>query len=289
RPFQPVDLSRVIDDVVEATRPRWHEDARRRGVTYDVRVEGVPGPAVIGDASELRESLLNIFQNALDAMPGGGRVTFTTESRAGWVPCAVTDSGAGMAEGTRRRVFEPFFTTKAEQGTGLGLSIAYGIVARHGGEIDVESEPGTGSVFTVRLPVVAPTAAGAPVEVLGPPARVLVVEDRTPVGAVLADLLVAMGHEVVVSPDGGAALARLESMPFDLVMIDLGFPGLPGWDVVAAARDRRPGVPVVLATGWAHQLDPRELRAAGIDHIVSKPRHAPALAPAATRRTTPPG
>jgi signal transduction histidine kinase/ActR/RegA family two-component response regulator len=286
RPFQPVDLSRVVDDVVEATRPRWQEDAGRRGVVYDVRVEGVPGPAVIGDASELRESLLNIFLNALDAMPGGGRVTFTTESRAGWVTCAVADAGSGMAEGIRRRVFEPFFTTKAEQGTGLGLSIAYGIVARHGGEIDVESEPGTGSVFTVRLPVVASTGTRVPVESAGSSARILVVEDRTQVGAVLADLLVAMGHEVVVSPDGGAALTRLESMPFDLVMIDLGLPGLPGGDVVAAARDRRPGVPVVLATGWAHQLDPRELRVAGIDHIVAKPFDGAVLAQVVKAATT---
>src|SRR5262249_1314873 len=194
----------------EAARRRWDGDARRRGVNYDVRVEGVPGPGVIGDARELRESLLNIFQNALDAMPTGGRVTFTTEARAGWVTCAVTDSGSGMAEGIRRRGFEPFFTTKAEQGTRLGLRLAYGTAARHGGEIGVESELGTGRAFTVRLPVVGQAAGGAPIESLGPPARILVVEDRTPVGAVLADLLVTMGHEVVVSPDGGAALARLE-------------------------------------------------------------------------------
>ncbi|PYM66021.1 MAG: hypothetical protein DMD79_03640 [Candidatus Rokuibacteriota bacterium] len=279
-PFRPVDLSQVVGEVVEAARPRWQAEARVRGVVYDVRVQGAPGPVVTCDPGELRESLQSIFLNALDAMPGGGLVTLTTGLRDGWATCAIADTGCGMAEAVRRRVFEPFFTTKAEQGTGLGLSIAYGIVTRHGGEIDVESRPGAGSVFTVRLPVSAP-ATGPPrtvAEGADRPARVLVVEDQTPVRSLLAELLVEMGHEVVVAADGREALACLEAGAFDLVMIDLGLPGLPGLDVVAAARRRRPGVPVVLATGWPHQLVPGEVREAGIDHVVGKPFDVESLA-----------
>jgi CheY-like chemotaxis protein len=236
---------------------------------------------VSGDPAELRESLLNIFLNALDAMPRGGRVTVATEVRGGWALCVVTDTGCGMTEAVRRRVFEPFFSTKVEQGTGLGLSIAYGIVTRHGGEIDVSSRPGAGSVFSVRLPLVSVPPAGA-VDDLGaaPPrsARILVVEDQVPVGAVLGDLLVGMGHEVVACTDGRAALARLETTSFDLVVLDLGLPGVSGWDVVARVRQRRPGVPVILVTGWGHQLDLRETRQAGIDQVVAKPFNVDDLA-----------
>jgi signal transduction histidine kinase/ActR/RegA family two-component response regulator len=274
RPFQSVDLSRVVDEVVEAARPRWQDEARIRGVDYDVRVEGGPLSPVSGDPVELRESLLNIFLNALDAMPRGGRVTVSTEVRGSWAICAVADTGCGMTEAVRRRVFEPFFTTKVEQGTGLGLSIAYGIVTRHGGEIDVTSRPGAGSAFTIRLPLASVAPAGELEDLAGTssrPARILVVEDQAPVGAVLGDLLTGMGHEVVACTDGRAALARLESSPFDLVVLDLGLPGVSGWDVVARVRQRRPGVPVILVTGWGHQLDLRETRQAGIDHVVAKP------------------
>jgi CheY-like chemotaxis protein len=190
------------------------------------------------------------------------------------VVCAVTDTGIGMTEEVRQRVFDPFFTTKAEKGTGLGLSMAYGIVTRHGGEIDVRSRPWQGSSFSIRLPVARALAApparpGDPGPVV--PARVLVIDDEENVRQVLAELLMAQGHTVAAHADGRSGLARFHEERFDVVFTDLGMPGLSGWEVARVVKLRRPATPVVLVTGWSDQMEPDEVRLRGIDFVVAKP------------------
>lgn len=155
--FESVDVSIVARDVIKITEPRWRAC---RGVEVVPALEDVP--PVQGRPSELREVLTNLVLNALDAMPDGGRLTVSSSCRNGHVRVAVTDTGAGMDEGVRQKLFTPFFTTKSN-GTGLGLSVSYGIVKRHGGSIDVESEPGKGTSFVVSLPSAASRAtAGSP-------------------------------------------------------------------------------------------------------------------------------
>jgi signal transduction histidine kinase/ActR/RegA family two-component response regulator len=274
RPWQRVDLTEVVREVVEATRPRWGDQAQVRGVTYAMRLELTPVPAVIGDPAELRESLLNLLFNALDAMPQGGSLTFSTAIDGDRVLCVVADTGVGMNEEVRQRCFEPFFTTKAEHGTGLGLSIAYGIVTRHGGEIEVWSRPGQGSRFTVRLPV----GVEIPSPVVDPPAprpdrsaRILVVEDELAVREVLIDVLAGQGHDVVAREDGASALAQLYGPPFDLAFVDLSMPGLSGWEVAARLREIQPHIAIALVTGWGDQIDLGEARTRGIDYLIAKP------------------
>ena len=274
RPFQAVDLNRLVDEVVELTRPRWKEEANVNGVSYEVVTEKGSLPPVAGDPSELREALTNLMFNALDAMPGGGRVVFRTGMEGERVCCAVTDTGVGMTEEVRQRVFDPFFTTKGERGSGLGLSVAYGIVARHGGEIDVRSRVGEGATFTLRLPAEREVAE-RPKKVPPPsPARkgkVLVIDDEPELREVLGEFLAGQGHTVTACADGEAGLSRLLEERFDLVITDLGMPGLSGWEVVKRAKECRPGTPVVLLTGWADQIDPDEARARGADFLMAKP------------------
>jgi signal transduction histidine kinase len=274
RPFQEVDLGAVVREVVEAARPRWSDQAQARGVTYEMHLDLRPVPPVTGDPAELRESLLNVLFNALDAMPDGGHVSFKTDLAEGFVHCVVADTGVGMTEEVRQRCFEPFFTTKAEHGTGLGLSIAYGILTRHGGDIEAWGRPGEGSRFTLRLPVgrataspPAPRTAPAP----GRRARILLVEDESAVREVLIDLLAGRGHEIVACEDGGGAVARLDGGPYDLALLDLSMPGLSGWEVAARIRATGHRTPIVLITGWGDQIDPAEARARGIDAVVAKP------------------
>jgi signal transduction histidine kinase len=274
RPWQRVDLAEVVREVVEATRPRWSDQAQARGVTYAMRLDLPPVPAVIGDAAELRECFLNLLFNALDAMPQGGSLTFSTRVDGDRVVCVVTDTGVGMSEEVRQRCFEPFFTTKAEQGTGLGLSIAYGIVTRHGGEIEVWSRPGEGSRFTVRLPIgveIPALAPDPPPPRPGRAARILVVEDESHVRDMLVEVLVGQGHEIVSRSDGVSALASLEGPPFDLALIDVSMPGMSGWDVAKRLREAQPHVPIALVTGWGDQIDFGEARRRGIDYLVAKP------------------
>ena len=274
RPWQQVDVTEVVREVVEATRPRWSDHAQARGVAYEMHLDLAPVAPVTGDPAELRETFLNLLFNALDAMPQGGSLTFSTRVEGDRVVCVVADTGVGMSETVRQRCFEPFFTTKAEHGTGLGLSIAYGIVTRHGGEIEVWSRPGEGSRFTVRLPVgtsAPPPPPELPAPRAGRSARILVVEDEDAVRDVLVDVLGGQGHEVVACEDGTSALAQVGDRPFDLALVDLSMPGLSGWDVAKGLRAAQPEVPIALVTGWGDQIDFGEARARGIDYLMAKP------------------
>lgn len=290
RPFASVDLNGIIEEVVKITRARWKDEAQAKGVPYDIRVEALPIPPVAGDASELREALTNILFNALDAMPEGGRVTFRSGVEGERVYCVVADTGTGMTEEVRRRIFDPFFTTKSGKGSGLGLSVAYGIVARHGGEIEVQSVVGKGSAFTIRLPVAqqapkAPQTAPSP----GPPrsAKILVIDDEEEVREILRDLLVSQGHSVATCADGESGLARLQEEPFDLLITDLAMPRLTGWQVATLVKRRSPTTPVALVTGWGDRIDPEEARAKGVDFIVAKPFNPEDLTAVLTKALTP--
>jgi CheY-like chemotaxis protein len=274
RPFTPVDVSRLLHEVVELARPRWRDQAQSCGVTYDVRVEGGPVAAVAGAAEELREALLNLLNNALEAMPAGGRFTFRAASENGRVVIRAEDSGCGMSEETRRRVFEPFFTTKGAQGNGLGLAVVWGIISRHGGDITVESALGRGTTFVIGLPIpsalpAAGAAAGDPVVPKGK--RVLLVEDNVEIRRSLADLLRDSGCRVTEASDGLAALAQIQVERVDLVLTDLAMPGVSGWDVAKACMDRQPDAPIGLITGFGDQLDPAKLERHGIRFVVAKP------------------
>jgi GAF domain-containing protein/DNA-binding NarL/FixJ family response regulator/anti-sigma regulatory factor (Ser/Thr protein kinase) len=274
RPFQAVNLAQLIDEVVEVTRSRWKDEAQARGVRYEIVTDARPTPAVAGDPAEIREALTNLVFNALDAMPDGGRITLRTGTEDGRVLCVVSDTGIGMTEEVRQRIFDPFFTTKGERGTGLGLSVVYGIVSRHNAEVEVQSAPGQGSTFVLRFPP-APEglaeAATRPAPRVSRRGRILVIDDEKEIGDVLADLLVRDGHQVVVTTSGEAGLERLAREPFDLVITDLGMPGLSGWEVARLAKQIRAGIPVAMVTGWGDRIDPAEAEARGVDCVLAKP------------------
>ena len=279
RPFGRVDVQHVLQEVVELARPRWRDQAQSRGVTFDVgveggRVEGRPIPMVAGTVEELREAFLNLLNNALEAMPAGGRFAFQIASEGSRVVVRATDSGCGMSEETRRRVFEPFFTTKGAQGNGLGLAVVWGIVARHGGEIEVETTLGRGTAFVVSLPVptVLPEDSDpGDASRLPDGTRVLLVEDNLEILRSLADLLRDSGCRVIEAPDGMAALSRIHSEHVDLVLTDLAMPGISGWEVATACRERFPAAPIGLITGFGDQLDPERIERHGIRFVVAKP------------------
>jgi signal transduction histidine kinase len=275
RPFQSVALNQLVEEVVELTRPRWRDEAQVRGIPYEICVESSPVPPVTGDPHELREALANIVLNALDAMPAGGRITLRTEGEGERVRCVVTDTGVGMTEEVRRRVFEPFFTTKGERGSGLGLSVTYGIVTRHAGEVEIASRPGHGSTFTIDLPAARVVPETPPPPALPAPpwpgARVLVIDDEPSVREVIATTLDREGYRVTACADGRDATTRFDAEPFDLVVTDLGMPGLTGWDVAAHVKQRSPATPVILVTGWGDRFTAEEVRARGVDFLVSKP------------------
>jgi signal transduction histidine kinase/CheY-like chemotaxis protein len=273
QPFAPVDLVDLVRDVLDLTRGRWQDDATGHGIVYDVSLEDGPVPVVQGVPEELREVVMNLVLNALEAMPEGGRLRCRVSADGATVAVSVTDTGSGMTDETKRRVLEPFFTTKGPRGTGLGLAVSWGIVKRHGGSIAIDSALGHGSTFTVRLPTTEGAGAAAK---LGPTqparqARVLVVDDDDAVRQVLRDLLVTQGHTVLEANSGATALARCDAGSVDLILTDVSMPGMTGWDVATACQQQFPEIPVGFVTGWGDQLDPERAKRCGVRFVLTKP------------------
>ena len=278
---EPVDLSAIVVKVAELTRPSWEAATQQCGVPVDLVVDVAPVPPVLGNASELREVLVNLVQNALDALPRGGTVRMRTEAVDDEVLVTVADNGMGMPPRVRHRIFDPFYTTKGAKGSGLGLSVAYTIVARHKGQIMVESEEGQGTTFTIRLPVAvaAESAAPPPAETAplaaAPPerrhGRVVVVDDERDLAVMLARMLQGEGHEVRICTRGAEALELVEREPFDVLLTDVSMPDMDGWEVARRVKEVRPELPVAVVTGWGSQFEGIDLAARSVDFLLSKP------------------
>jgi PAS domain S-box-containing protein len=153
--YQPTDVTLLIKEVIDATRPVWKEQAEGQGKGIALVFDPEPLPDVPCRAAEIREVLTNLILNGVDAMPSGGTLSLRTYQDGQFACIAVADTGTGMPEDVRRRIFDPFFTTKKEKGTGLGLSVSHTLIKGHGGAIEVQSVPGQGTTFVVQLPLEA--------------------------------------------------------------------------------------------------------------------------------------
>ena len=267
---RPVDANRLVLGMEELLRRSIGE-----AVTLDIVAAGDLWRSLC-DPHQLESAILNLAINARDAMPDGGVLTIETcnahlddayalrdrEVRPGHYVCVcVTDTGMGMSPETIARAFEPFFTTKPiGQGTGLGLSMIYGFARQSEGYVRIYSEEGRGTTIRLYLPrhhgPADDAGDAAPVSVNAPPARsgetVLVVEDEAAVRTLVVDVLHDLGYRVVQAADGPSGLERLQSdLHIDLLVTDIGLPGLNGRQIADAARARRPDLKVLFMTGYA--------------------------------------
>jgi signal transduction histidine kinase/CheY-like chemotaxis protein len=279
------DLREIAGMMPALVRPRWMELSECRGVTFEVVVDPQEVPPVHVIVAEIRELLLNLLFNAVDAMPSGGRITITTRrAEDGWAEIAVSDEGSGMSEETCRLVFQPFYTTKGKHGTGLGLSVCRTIAQRHGANLEVKSAQGVGTTFVLRLPPAPPGLVAT-----GPrPAsdrrviplakqRVLFVDDEPDVRESVGQLLRALGHEVFVADSGSAAIAMACRQHIDVLITDFGMPDMNGLVVAQRFRVLAPHVPVVLLSGWG--ID-QTGRPANVRSVIGKPVTMKALSEA---------
>jgi PAS domain S-box-containing protein len=232
----------------------------------------------LADISQFETALVNMAVNARDAMEGEGALSISVREVYGipplrghsaaagdFIAIGIRDTGAGIPSDKLGQIFEPFFTTKeVGKGTGLGLSQVFGFAKQSGGDVDVESTPGTGTTFTLYLPRIEAASAclGAPEtdesghESLGRGHRVLVVEDNVEVGRFTAQVLADLGHEITWAKNAPEALALLakDVGRFDVVFSDVVMPGMNGIELGQAIRERHPGLPVVLTSGYSHVL-----------------------------------
>jgi CheY-like chemotaxis protein/nitrogen-specific signal transduction histidine kinase len=272
--FKQVDLVQVIEDTLSMTRPRWEDSAYLDGIQYSITTQYEPVLPVAGESSELREVFTNIIFNALDAMPTGGKINIRVGTLDDRAFASITDTGSGMTEEVRRKVFDPFFTTKGVKGNGLGMSVAYGIVTRHKGDLEVESELGKGTTVKVTLPInlnVPCQEIETPVLPQRKTGQFLIIDDEAPIRDLLAELLSSQGHVVFTAPSGKEGLEIFQNQAPDLVITDLGMPQMSGWEVATTVKKVNPTTPVILMTGWGVTLDSDEVRKKGIEMVITKP------------------
>ncbi|HJP94428.1 MAG TPA: PAS domain S-box protein [Pyrinomonadaceae bacterium] len=272
--FELVDVGGLLNDAVEITRTRWQNEARVRGLEYEVTLDTDGGHHTYGSASELREVFVNLIVNAVDAMPRGGRLTISCHRKDDRLQLHFSDNGMGMPEDVRQKIFEPFFSTKGAHGTGLGLSVSYSIIERHSGSIKVISEPGNGTTFTIDLPAVMAESLREDAVTTnsdGISLRILVVDDEEPVRETLAEMLVAVNHKVELAGGGQEAVAKMRTGDFDFVFTDLAMPEMDGWETARLIRKEWPNVRIVLVTGYGPGTAPPAGEENLVDAVIGKP------------------
>jgi signal transduction histidine kinase/ActR/RegA family two-component response regulator len=276
--FVPIDVDQLMLEVAEITRPRWKDAAEAKNVHIRLVRQIGSNAAIMGDAGELREVLVNMVFNAVDAMPDGGTLTLSTQESGGAVEICVSDTGTGMTEEVRSRIFDPFYTTKGKGGMGLGLSVSYGIIRRHEGSVEVDSEVRKGTTFLLRFPkgdgTVVPSKAAVPPQLqerTDGSLRILVVDDEDYVRELLYDILAREGCEVALASEGPEALHLFDAREFDAVFTDVGLPGMSGWELARAVRERDEQIALAVITGWGDTVSPEEQSAAKADWVVPKP------------------
>jgi len=291
----PLDLNQLVEQVLDLTRARWSDMAQQRGSMIDVRLElDAQLPRIAGVQSQLRDALVNLVFNAVDAMPAGGTLTIRTRAskNAQGDTCIieVADDGIGMDEETRRRCLEPFFSTKGTRGTGLGLAMVYGVVQRHRAQLEIDSEPGKGTVMRIEFAAseIRSEAGKNPDPPPVGPQRILIVDDDPMLLKSLRDVLESDGHEVACAGGGQAGIdaclnAHAAGRPFSVVITDLGMPHVDGRKVAATIKASLPATVVLMLTGWGRRLVADRDIPPGVDGILSKPpRHADLRAALAT-------
>ncbi|MEO8019976.1 MAG: PAS domain S-box protein [Pseudomonadota bacterium] len=281
--LMPVDLNKLIGQVIALTRARWSDMAQQRGAAIEVRTELAPDlPPVAAVESQVRDALINLVFNAVDAMPEGGPLTIRSGLAAGShsqiVLLEVEDKGLGMDEDTRRRCLEPFFTTKGTRGTGLGLAMVYGVAQRHGANLEIESELGKGTVVRMTF-AIAPTAVAVTSgshRVAASPLRILIIDDDPLLLKSLRDALETDGHDVTSANGGQAGIetfveSHAEGKPYPVVITDLGMPHVDGRKVASTIKSSVPATLVIMLTGWGRRLVAESDVPPGVDQVLSKP------------------
>ncbi|UCE05114.1 MAG: response regulator, partial [bacterium] len=288
--FVLVDLDKIIHSALDFTSARWKDAFQKEDSPFQLNLDLKTIPSLAGNESDLREAIINIILNSLDAMPHGGTLDIATDflkavpeyqndseiKPEGFIQITITDTGIGMDEQTRKMIFDPFFSTKGVKGLGMGLSIAYGIIKRHHGDVKVESKKGQGATFIIYLPVLKVDLKQEKQAVFPPSekqmARILVVDDEEENLNLMSELLEMLGYQVVTASNGEQGLEKFRTEgPYNIVFTDLGMPGISGWKLTAALKKLDPKLPVVLMTGWGFQLQDEEVKEKKVDYVISKP------------------
>ncbi|MGA8572788.1 MAG: PAS domain S-box protein [Desulfobaccales bacterium] len=272
-----INLSELVWEAVELTKPLWRNvpDARKIEVYQDLDSDCL----VQGRPSEIYEVIVNLIINAMEAMPNGGSLSFSTQVQDDKVYLKVADTGVGITEDNLECLFQPFFTTKGPKSSGLGLSSSYGIITQHQGKIQVASTVGQGTTFTVTLPLAHTPArmkAATVVDLQSSKIKFLIIEDEINIVKSMELFFEETDVELSTCRTGTEGLEVYLNRRFDVVLCDLGLDDLNGWEVGRQIKEhcQMNGLrktPFLLYTGWDKKFDPGQLAESGVDRLVIKP------------------
>ncbi len=279
---KPINLNEIVNESVKMV------GRTRKDVVFECALE--PELWIVqADPGQMKQVLVNLYVNAVQAMPEGGRLTVSTGNIAfnrehlpphglpfgQYIELTVADTGVGMDKATMARIFEPFFTTKGMgRGTGLGLASVYGIVKNHRGAVDVFSEPGRGARFVIYLP--AGQSVGLPMvqvqeSVVTGRENVLIVDDEPCVAQVASEMVAMLGYNVMTAGDGWQAVDLFRRNGASLVLLDMIMPGVSGGEIFDRLRKIDPEVKVLLASGYSLDDQARRIMERGCSGFIQKP------------------
>lgn len=275
--FLPLDINELVRSAVTITTPMWKDKPHEKGINvvivYQLAKEEL---AMRGNVSDLREVIVNLIFNSVDAMPQGGKITITTYMKDENICLDISDSGTGMTEETINMIYDPFFTTKGPNHSGLGMSMAHGIIQRHHGIIELKTKHGKGTTFILKFPVrkeykkTREEKAAPDVEIKK--ARILIIDDKPEISDLISDILSLHGHQTHVYCNGKDGIEALSKSDYDVLITVLGMQDMSGWTVANNAKQVKPNIRIGLLTGW--DITPEEAKQKGVDFIINKPFQA---------------
>lgn len=252
--IENIEVKEQIDSVVKLTKPIWHNSAIAMGKNIDVVVKCNENIYVKGNENELREALMNLIMNAIDAIEDNGTIYIKSYIKDSMAVIEVVDTGCGMNEDTVSRIFEPFFSTKGEKGNGLGLSMVKEIIERMEGNIHVKSKEGEGSSMVIDIPVSAYKKCKSE-EIrnikLKDEIRVLILDDQQEVGSIIRDMIIMLSNVKAEAVTGyKQALDMMNVGEFDLLITDMIMPEINGIDFIRIVRKAYPKIKCAIMTGF---------------------------------------
>ena len=276
--FQPLHANELVRQCIEMTQPRWKDQAMEQGKTIRVESDLLAAHILPGNRAEIREMLMNLIFNAVDAIADRGTIFLRTSSTRGELLIQVTDTGTGMDEEIRKRCMEPFFTTR-KNGTGMGLATTFGTISRHNGRVEIDSSPGHGTTIRIFFPIREEAIVEQTVEVPAPvkPLHLLLVEDEPVIRETLQEMLKVDGHSLEVANNGEEGIQVFKRGKFDLILTDRGMPEMNGDRMARIIKGIEPEQLIVMLTGSGEMMKAREDVPDCVDHILSKPISATEL------------
>ena len=266
-----ISISEALLAALEFDETNWREAASQKNLTIVSIIE--KGKSTVNaDESDLKTAISHLIQNAVDASPNKGTIEIRVKSGEGLTFLSVTDDGDGMSDNIKCKIYEPFFSTKKSKGSGLGLTIVQSIVARCGGSLGFNDHHPSGTIFTLSFPLVSKAEAGTDDrENETAEKRILIVDDDEEVRNVLSDMLEIEGIRAENCSDACSAMELLEKASFNMMITDLGMPGMSGYELAQYVREKYKDIEVVLLTGWGNSLKKDGKKIEGVRAIISKP------------------